>query len=397
MKLLFDCTELSYFNENSGHRAGVFYVALNLLKEFQKLGIDITFHCDYRRYYFMKDIEEFRDIPLIKENSIVNKFIAKIFYLTRNFPLKFQYALVILGRFYDRYFYKINKRNLEQLKDFDIYFSPYTPPSTEISVADLKRFRMIHDTIPIVEGGMPKSAKDWYYKIYNSINDKDFYVVNSEFTKLDVLKYFPFIKEENIKTTLLGANEEFYQDKKNIVGKNYIFSLCTLGKRKNIIFGIENFFKFIKDNNIDDLSLVLGGGVWKKFEKELNSVIDKYDKSKIIMTGYIKGEELRNYYSDALCFIYPSLYEGFGLPVLEAMQCGCPVITSNRSSLPEVIGDCGIIVDPCNDEQMQEAYKKMYYDESFRQECSVQGIKRAKTFSWEKCAKEIIEFIGEKL
>lgn len=390
MKLLFDCTELSYYNENSGHRAGVFYVALNLLRELKNE--DITFVCDFKRYYFMKEIEEFKDIPLLEEHSFFNRLMAKILYLTNKCPTRIKYAFIILARFYDKYLYRINKKNLKQLEEFDAYFSPFTPPSKEIQQANLKRFRMIHDVIPILENGMPKSPKDWYYKIYKTINQNDFYLTNSECTRKDVLKYFPFIQKNHIKTTLLGANSEFYPVKtKN--NEKYIFSLCTLGKRKNLIFGIKNFFEFIEKHKIEDLKLVLGGGVWKKFEGELNTILDKYDPTKVVLTGYIQENELRNYFSNALCFIYPSLYEGFGLPVLEAMQCGCPVITSNKSSLPEVIGECGIQINPLKDEEMIEALEKMYFNESFRDKCSENGLERAKTFSWEKCASELMEFI----
>ena len=390
MKLLFDCTELSYYNENSGHRAGVFYVALNLLRELKNE--DITFVCDFKRYYFMKEIEEFKDIPLLEEHSFFNRLMAKILYLTNKCPTRIKYAFIILARFYDKYLYRINKKNLKQLEEFDAYFSPFTPPSKEIQQANLKRFRMIHDVIPILENGMPKSPKDWYYKIYKTINQNDFYFTNSECTRKDVLKYFPFIQKNHIKTTLLGANSEFYPVKtKN--NEKYIFSLCTLGKRKNLIFGIKNFFEFIEKHKIEDLKLVLGGGVWKKFEGELNTILDKYDPTKVVLTGYIQENELRNYFSNALCFIYPSLYEGFGLPVLEAMQCGCPVITSNKSSLPEVIGECGIQINPLKDEEMIEALEKMYFNESFRDKCSENGLERAKTFSWEKCASELMEFI----
>ena len=225
-------------------------------------------------------------------------------------------------------------------------------------------------------------------------NYDDYYFTNSEHTKSDLLKYFPFIKETHIKTTLLGANENFYPTaEKSLIGSKYVFSLCTLGKRKNLIFAIENFFTFIEKHSINDLKMVLGGGIWKNFEKELNISLKKYDKSKIILTGYIEEEELKKYYSNALCFIYPSLYEGFGLPVLEAMQCGCPVITSNVSSLPEVIGDAGIQIDPKSNEDLISAYEKIYFDENFRKECSVKGLDRSKQFSWNKCANEIIEFI----
>lgn len=392
MKLLFDCTELSYFNENSGHRAGVFYVALNLFRELKKQGIDITFICDFKRYYFMKDIDEFKGIPVLEEHSFFNKLIAKILYLTDKCPVRIKYAFIIFARFYDKYFYRINKKNLNQLNEFDAYFSPFTPASKEIEAADLTRFRMVHDVIPILENGMPKSPKDWYYKIYSTLNPKDYYLTNSECTRNDVLRYFPFIKENHIKTVLLGANEEFYPVP-NENSDKYIFSLCTLGKRKNLIFGIKNFFAFIKKNKIEDLKLILGGGVWKKFEGELESILKEYDPSKVILTGYIKENELRNYFSNALCFIYPSLYEGFGLPVLEAMQCGCPVITSNISSLPEVIGDCGIKINPNSDEEMIKAFETMYFNSEFRKKCSQKGIERAKEFSWSKCASELLEFI----
>lgn len=398
MKLLFDCTELSYYEENSGHKAGVYYVSLNLFKELKKRGIDISFYCDFKRYYFMQRLNIFKDIPLVEECSITNKLIGKILYLTRKAPLRIKYFLLILARYYDKYLTRVNKKNLEQIKNFDAYFSPFSPPSKEIQKSHIKKFRMIHDIIPVLENGNPKSPKDWYYKIYTSINKEDYYVTNSEYTRNDVLKQYPFIKEENIKTTLLGANKEFYktEETSGIDGK-YIFSLCTLGKRKNLIFAIENFFTFIDKNNISDLKLVLGGGIWAKFEKNLEQVLNKYDKNKIILTGYIEETELRKYYSNALCFIYPSLYEGFGLPVLEAMQCGCPVITSNTTSLPEVIGECGITINPQENIEMINALNKMYFDESFRIECTKKGLKRASSFSWQECATQIIEFIKSTL
>ena len=173
MKLLFDATELSYFYENSGHKAGVYYVSLNLLKEFEKLNIDITFTCDYKRYYFLKEINEFQKYNILEEHSFTNKIIGKTLFYAKKLPLRIKYALLILARFYDAYFYKTHKKNKEHLECFDAYFSPFSPPSKEVSESNIKRFRMLHDVIPIVENGSPKSPKDWYYKIYTTINDKD--------------------------------------------------------------------------------------------------------------------------------------------------------------------------------------------------------------------------------
>lgn len=395
MNLLFDCTELSYFNEKSGHRAGVFYVALNLFKALEKAGVDITFYCDFRRYYFMKDIEEFKNIPIVEEHSLMNKFFAYLLYKSDNQNIRIKHALLILSRFYDKYINQAKKVDVSNIEKFDAYFSPFTPPSKNIEDARIKKFRMIHDVIPILEKGVATSPIDWYYRVYSTINNRDFYLTNSDYTRVDVLKHFPFLNPTHVKTTLLAANEKFYPDKKD--SDKYVFSLCTLGKRKNLLFGVRNFFKFIEENNINDLKLVLGGSVWKKFEKEFDAELNKYDRSKIVLAGYIEEDDLRQYYSSAICFIYPSLYEGFGLPVLEAMKCGCPVITSDRSSLPEVIGNCGLIINPEDDNSMVEALKKMYFDEDFRNQCAQKGVARSMTFSWDKCANEILKFIKDNI
>ncbi len=398
MKLLFDATELSYYEENSTNRAGIFNVALNLFKEFQKKGYNITFHCDFKRYQIFKHIEYFKDIPLLEEHSFINNFLSYILYYTDKFPRRIKYAFIVLARIYDKHFYRINKKNIEQLKDFDVYFSPCTPPTKEIQESNLLVFRMLHDAIPIIEKNGKSHAGDWHDKVYNTINKNDYYVANSENTKKDILKYFPFIDKAHIKTTLLGANENFKpSSEKSPISDKYIFSLCSLGKRKNLEFAIRNFFKFIDKNAVKDLKLVLGGSIWAKYKKELDSILSHYEHSKIILAGYIDESELPKYYSNALCFIYPSLYEGFGLPVLEAMQCGCPVITSNTSSLPEVIGDAGIQINPKSDEEMIKAYEKMYFDSNFRKDCVKKGIERANQFSWEKCANEIIDFINNTL
>ena len=398
MKLLYDATELSYFNDNSGYRAGVYNVALNLFNEFIKLGVDITFTCDYRRYYFLKEIEEFKNIKLLEEHSMINKFWGKLIYLTRNFPIRTKYAILILSRFYDAWFYKINKKNSEQLKNYSLYFSPFTPPNKEIEKSNLKKVRMVHDCIPIIERGMPKSPKDWYFKIYTTLNNNDFYISNSECTKRDIIKFFN-INDEHIQTALLGVNERFrkvYNEPIDILkGKKYILSLCTIGKRKNLDFTIKNFFEFIKKNNINDLYLVLAGSIWKKFENELNNSLSNVDKEKVILTGYINDDDLPALYSNAMMFVFPSLYEGFGLPVLEAMACGCPVITSNTSSLPEVIGEVGIKVNPKDNKEMIEAFERMYYDNIFRSLCAEQGMERAKNYKWERCAKTILNCLCE--
>jgi glycosyltransferase involved in cell wall biosynthesis len=114
-------------------------------------------------------------------------------------------------------------------------------------------------------------------------------------------------------------------------------------------------------------------------------------KNRIVVTGYVDDEELAPLYSGALCFIYLSLMEGFGLPPLEAMQCGTPVITSNTSSLPEVVGDSGVMLTPDDTDGLCQWVLRFYQQPALRQTYAHQSIGQAKTFNWERCAQETID------
>ena len=218
--------------------------------------------------------------------------------------------------------------------------------------------------------------------------------------------YYPAINSKHIKTTLLACDERFKPVQLNIVermkqkynipvGAKYIFSLCTLEPRKNLERVVKTFIRFIQKNNINDMYFVLGGGHWEEFIGKLEQEIENLGdyKDKLIKAGYIADEDLPSLYSGAEWFVYTSMYEGFGLPPLEAMSCGCPVITSNNTSLPEVVGDAGIMIDYDSDEQHIEAYEKYYFNPEIREEYRQKGLERAKLFSWKKCADQMLEVI----
>ena len=138
---------------------------------------------------------------------------------------------------------------------------------------------------------------------------------------------------------------------------------------------------------------MLGGGHWKSFIDSLAGIIGGFGdyKDKIIKIGYVDDEDLPALYSGAEWFTYTSMYEGFGLPPLEAMSCGCPVIVSNNSSLPEVVGDAGILIDWDSDQQHIEAYEKYYFNPQLRKMNREKGLARAKEFSWAKCVNTMVE------
>ena len=164
-----------------------------------------------------------------------------------------------------------------------------------------------------------------------------------------------------------------------------------------LIRSVKTFIEFIKKNNIDDLVYVLGGGAWAGFIEKLEKEVPDYQNysDKIIRAGYVADEDLETLYSGAEFFVYTSQYEGFGMPPLEAMKCGCPVITSNNSSLPEVVGDAGIMIDWDSDEQHIAAYEKYYFDKKYRDSMAKKGLERSKQFSWDKTVDVILDKILE--
>jgi len=427
IKLLFDITVLSYFSERNGYRGGIYFVTKNLLEEFSKnSNLDITLICDYKRMEYLKDLQKTKEIPqnceILDCGEIVNPFIAimaKLRYIYRkeigdNLLKKLiRFVAFRCFHFYDKH-KKVSWQFINTLKNFDVYFSPYEPIPLEMKQTNIKPYLFLHDAIPLVMDDFYKEfnfSKTWFGTLLNSLNEDGVYFANSEHTKRDFVKYVPNINPENIIVTPLGANDNFYQEtdieKINKVkekykipqDKKYLFSLCTLEPRKNLLFAVRNFVEFIKKNNVKDFIFVLGGGAWTKFLPLLEKNIANFEeyKDKILKIGYVDDEDLGTLFSGAEMFVYPSFYEGFGMPILEAMQCGCPVICSNTSSMPEVIGDCGIMIDPKSDSDLISAFEKMYFDNDFRTLCRQKGLQRAKTFSWEKCANIIIEKIKSDL
>ena len=133
-----------------------------------------------------------------------------------------------------------------------------------------------------------------------------------------------------------------------------------------------------------------------KARQELLKFIDRENlKEDVLFFEYIPEKDMADFYSTLDLFLYPIEYAGFGLPPLEAMACGCPVITSNTSSLPEVVGDAGIMVDPNNVDELAKQMERVLTDEKLRKEMIKKGLKQAKKFSWEKCARETLKVYEE--
>jgi glycosyltransferase involved in cell wall biosynthesis len=180
------------------------------------------------------------------------------------------------------------------------------------------------------------------------------------------------------------------------ISDNFILFVGTLQPRKNIARLIEAFAKIEEKK---DLQLIIIGKKGWLYEEILETPSRLGIEEKVKFLHSISNEELNVFYKHALCYVLPSLYEGFGLPVLEAMNHGCPVITSNISSLPEAGGDAALYVDPESVDDIAKKMTRLINDENLRKELIEKGKKQVAKFSWEKTAKEtlaVLEELGKK-
>ncbi len=181
------------------------------------------------------------------------------------------------------------------------------------------------------------------------------------------------------------------------IGERYLFYVGTLQPRKNLARVIEAFVRLAGTPAFAGVQLVLGGKRGWLYD-DLFDRVERLDlQDRVLFPGYIEDADLPALLSGALAFVFPSLYEGFGIPVLEAGACGVPVITSNTSSLPEVAGDAALLVDPHDVDAIADAMVRLVTDEALRADLARRGLENVERFSWEKCAREtlaVLESVG---
>ncbi len=242
----------------------------------------------------------------------------------------------------------------------------------------------------------PKSFTNffrWYYKILVPINIKraDKIITVSSYSKKEIEKFYPFSKGK-IEVVYLGYNKEF--KKLGLQKRKEILFVGSLNERKNFIGVLKAFINLKRK----DYKLIVVGNFSYVFtiNNETQEILNMAKESdNIEFKMNILNSELVKLYNQSELFIFPSFYEGFGLPVLEAMACGVPVITSHVSSLPEVGGDAVVYVDPSSVDDIKNKMQMVLNDKKLQDEMIKKGLKRAKEFSWEKSAKEHIKVFDE--
>jgi len=305
------------------------------------------------------------------------------------FPLISTYA------WYSYIFRKIGKYNI------DIIHNPAQVPT--IFTKKLRYIISVMDLTPFIVPNESKHGRPLIYKLlFNETLKKANKIISiSESTRNDLVEYFD-IESDKIVTIPLAVNALYKHlptEKTTIVKQKYninypyILYVGTLEARKNIARLIKAFYK-LRKQGVSHKLIIVGKRGWKY--KEIFDIIrELHLESDVIFTGYVRENDLPALYSAADVFVYPSIYEGFGLPLLEAMACGTPVITSNASSLPEVVNDAAVTVNPYDTDSLTNAIYAILSNNDLRSDLVRKGYKRAASYSWDKCASRTVQVYND--
>ena len=298
----------------------------------------------------------------------------------------------------------LQPRETGRLRSADIFHSPFTSILPQARRAKKARFFLtVYDLIPLLRPDLfepgPIAAVQ---SALASLRPGDWVLAISQATKDDLCRLTGIDPSHVFVTHLAASPQTFYrcEDEEQLARVRrkyaipdgpYLLSLSTLEPRKNIDHVIRNFVRLVEEEKIEDLSLVLVGIKGWKFDAIFDAISQNSKlRERIIVTGFAPDEDLAALYSGAMAFAYLSIYEGFGLPPLEAMQCGVPVITSDNSSLPEVVGDAGIMLDAHDSDGLCQTLRDLYNDPARRGAMSEKSLRQAARFSWGRCVDDTV-------
>jgi glycosyltransferase involved in cell wall biosynthesis len=413
MKVLYDVSIFGVVQRHPQHATGIYRVVDDLACALISSGKCSLNFCatepewHYSAIEFVKNSHDFKDICFSHSAWRYQSF--------RQFPKANRRANVATG--FSKIAWRIARKILnhsahpqnpkpiqeKSLKWADVFHSTfYAIPNQVRDRNNIRIFITIYDLIPIL---LPQfyNGNSTLKTIINGLQEDDWIICISQKTKDDLCNYRKAIDPRRVFVTHLAASDRFYpcrdaaqmeavRSKYKIPAGQYILSLSTFEPRKNLAHLIRSFSQLIRQEPLKDLRLVLAGGLGWKYESIFEELTgnDEAIRSRIVFTGRVADEDMAELYSGAVAFVFPSLFEGFGLPPLEAMQCGVPVITSNTSSLPEVVGDAGIMVDPQDGDALCQAMLKLASDGNLREAMSQKSLQQAKQFSWVRCADQTV-------
>ena len=361
-------------------KTGMGIYAVNLVRELIRLNNNSKI---FHFYFFVQD-DDGEWIRLIEGGS-----------QCRLIPIHAKIFRKLLFRFvFEQVLFPVK---CKKLKIDIIYSFHYTMPY----LTRIKRIVNIPDMTFYLFPGLHQKIKRLYFKslIPLSLKKSHKIVTISESTKNDMLKRFKGLSPDKIEVIHLGVRPgnppvraSQHLDRYGLSKNKYFLFLGTLEPRKNIVSIIKAFHQVITgdDRYRENYKLVIAGQKGWFYEKIFETVERLHLEESVVFTGYANEEVKQPLLANAYLFVYPSIYEGFGLPVLEAMAYGVPVITANVSSLPEVSGEAALLVRPGKWQDIAEAMQKLLSNKKLYENLSTESLARAKKFSWEQTAKKTL-------
>ncbi len=350
-------------------RAGVAHYTYHLVDNLLKL--------DNKNEYYLFFDKKAKDIDYFRRDNSTIKYFPFLQY--KKF-LPFAYSHLLVAAFLGRQW-------------LDVYHSPaYTIPlayskSAVVTVHDLAIYHQAE--------WFPRRQKfATKVSVPTSVKKAKKIIAVSKSTKKDITKFLK-IPASKVEVIYEGVDKRVKKNlkvrKKYNIKKKFILFIGTLEPRKNIIGLVKAFNKLRKTSVYKNYQLVIAGAKGWLFKDIFKTVKDLKLSRKVIFCDYVPQEDKIGLLDAADLFILPSYYEGFGLPILEAMRQGTPVICSNITSMPEVAGQAAVLIDPHKIKDLSQAIRKILTDKKLYNELITVGFKQAEKFSWEKCARETLE------
>jgi len=374
-----------------------FYDAINKISDKERRPRQSVIHYLRIPFYFFKSIFYFITAPSAKEHvfpGVVERGEMKA-RLPAFDSMYNSWALYRLAQCYFLIFGRLLPVKLNPTPDVMHWTCPIPA-----RVVGAKNYYTVHDIIPLRLPYTTKDNKKFFHDmLLRIIKSATKLVTVSEYSRQDILRYLPVSDDRVINTyqdvylsdAWTPDRERFsasqLQAQFNLISKNYFIFVGAIEPKKNVARLLEAYLSA----NVEQKLVVVGPLAWKS-EKE--QVLLKQNPDKIIYLHYVSNDALNTLLRNARALVFPSLYEGFGLPVMEAMSVGLPVITSNVSSLPEIAGDAAYLVDPYNVGEIAAAIDRLSKDDALCASLSEKGKERARYFNSEAYAKRLKEVYG---
>lgn len=387
IKVLYDIEQLALLES---HKSGVFRVADALFKAFLASSRVDVYPCMTRAKGSAKEYFKSINRPELGQKLVMMQGLCK----TTKYKNCFQRCLSRLWTL----FYCAKYTHI--LKQYDWYFSPFSPISDVVYKSPIKTAMFVHDLIPVLYPEFVSPKFHTKFCQWIKCVQANLVFVNSLNTKKDFLACRTDFDAARIIVSYLAADKLFHpvQDKNkidkirqkyHIHTPRYFLTVSAFSRRKNFAHLIQAFELFLSYTGAEDISLVLAGSARDKKDKLF--IITNDNKRKIVFTGFVDDKDMPALYSGAEAFLYPSLYEGFGLPILEAMQCGAPVVSANNSSLPEVSKNAALYVSACEPLETALTMVRLYNDPKLKSDMKRKSLSQAKSFNSTDFASSVID------